>query len=74
MRLRHLYCCRPTRRFSDASNASHASIPAATSLYSEKALGLAPLLVTELTNSTCVKCRGVVSAFGRPMVFYLHPP
>jgi hypothetical protein len=24
---------------------------------------------TELTNSTCVKCRGVVSAFGRPMVF-----
>jgi hypothetical protein len=45
MRLRHLYCCRPTRRFSDASNASHASIPAATSLYSEKALGLAPLLV-----------------------------
>jgi hypothetical protein len=45
MRLRYLYCCRPTRRFSDASNASHASIPAATSLHSEKALGLAPLLV-----------------------------
>jgi hypothetical protein len=45
MRLRHLYCCRPTRRFSDASNASHASIPAATSSLDEKALGLAPLLV-----------------------------
>ena len=44
-RLRYLYCCRPTRRFSDASNASHTSIPAATLLYRRKALGLAPLLV-----------------------------
>jgi len=45
MRLRSLYCCRPTHRFSDASNASHVSIPAATPFYKRKALGLAPLLV-----------------------------
>jgi len=45
MRLRYLYCCRPAHGFSDASNASHVNIPAATPLYRGKALGLAPLLV-----------------------------
>jgi hypothetical protein len=45
MRLRYLYCCRPAHRFSDASNASHVNVPAATPSYDGKALGLAPLLV-----------------------------
>jgi hypothetical protein len=45
MRLRYLYCCRPARRFSDASNASHTSVPATTPFHNGKVLGLAPLLV-----------------------------
>jgi hypothetical protein len=44
-RLRYLYCCRPAHGFSDASDASHVNVPAATLPHRRKALGLAPLLV-----------------------------